>query len=165
MEGFPELFRTMDEMKEEIGKGKTDRIWRNALKAAFQPVLDTAIHRAPADTGQMRDHIYMKVQRPMARDKQGKYYAGEMYMARVSVSAMRDDTVKHEILNKRGNFQTTYRNKKPVAVSQEFGNAATPAHPFLRTALESNTAVVMTILQNSLRLAIEEVAQKATKMK
>ena len=42
VEGFPELFKAMDELKEEIGKGKTDRIWRDLLKKSMQPVLDAA---------------------------------------------------------------------------------------------------------------------------
>lgn len=142
VEGFDELFAAMDELREEIGKGKTDRIWRNAMQYAMEPVLQDAKTYAPYDeqskTGHMRDHIYMKVHRPMQRDKNGKYYAGEMYMARVTVSPIREDTRMDVVLNKKGKFQTVYRNKKPVAVSQEFGNARVPAQPFLRPALSNN---------------------------
>lgn len=138
-EGFEELFKKMDTLAQEIGKGKTDKIWRTAMKYAFEPVLQDAKTFAPAKTHQLEEHIYMKVHRPMARDKSGKAYAeGEIYMARVTASTLRDDTVYNSVLNKNNKFQTVATNKKPVPVSQEFGNARTPAHPFLRPALEVN---------------------------
>lgn len=174
VEGFEELFKEMDRLSEEIGTGKTDRIWRKALGEAMQPVLDMAKTLAPGEwqgsTGQLRDNIYMKVHKPQARDKAGKYYDGEMFMARVSVSPIRDDSRKGAVLNKRGKFQTVWQNKKPVALSQEFGNkhlqnsefgtAAKGAHPFLRPALENNVGRVQTILGYAIMDAIEKLASK-----
>ena len=163
VEGFPELFKTMDRLKEEIGKGKTDRIWRDVLKRAMQPVLDSAKAAAPKDTGQLANNIYVAVHRPKQRDKAGKYFDGEMYMARVSVSAIREDTGTAFVLNKRGKLQTVRTNKKPVAVSQEFGNARTPRQPFLRTSLERNARTVAQIVEDLLRLNINEIARKAAR--
>jgi hypothetical protein len=57
VEGFPELFKAMDELKEEIGKGKTDSIWRKCLGYAFEPVLQDAKSFAPVDTGELEKHI------------------------------------------------------------------------------------------------------------
>ncbi len=164
VEGFPELFAAMEKIKEEVGKGKTDRIWRNAMKAAFAPVLAAAKANAPKNTGQLADRIYMKVHRPSSRDKQSKRFTpGEIYMARVTASTLRDDSELHFILNRKGKFQTTWRKKKPVAISQEFGNSKTPAHPFLRPALESNIRVVLDILDLQLRNAIESIAKQSAK--
>jgi HK97 gp10 family phage protein len=160
VEGFPELFEQMNNLKEEIGKQKTDRLWRGALTSAMQPVLDAAKANAPKNTGQLADHIYLKVHRPKNRDKNSKYYFGEEYMARVSVSPLREDTESHFVLNKRGRVQHTYRGKKPVAVSQEFGNARVPAHPFMRLALETNYQTVISILETSLKSIIEEIARQ-----
>jgi len=166
VEGFPELFAAMNSLKEEIGKGKTDKIYRQAMTAAFAPVLNSAKQNAPKDTGQLAQRIYMKVHRPNQSDKKSKYYVpGEVYMARVSASPLRDDSQLHTILNKRGRFQNVWRNKRPVAVSQEFGNASTPKHPFLRPALESNVQVVISILGDKLKLAIDEMARKAARGK
>lgn len=137
-EGFDELYRAMDELAEEIGKGKTDRIWRNSLRYAMEPVLQDAKTYAPEDTGQLADRIYMKVHRPMARDKAGQRYDGEMYMARVTSSPIRDESRLKVILNKRGKFQSVWANKRPVAISHEFGNAKTSIKPFLRPALQHN---------------------------
>lgn len=160
VDGFDELFAGMAELKEEIGKGKTDRMWREALTIAAQPILDSAKRNAPIDTGQLEEHIYMKVQRPMARDKAGKYYAGEMYMARITVSPIREDTELHFIVNKRGRVQPVYRNKRPVALSQEFGNAHNGAHPFLRPALESNVNLVVEILGDRIKLILDKFAKE-----
>jgi HK97 gp10 family phage protein len=166
VEGFPELFQTLETLKQEIGKGKTDRIYRDSMAAAFKPVLEAAKINAPKDTGQLANRIYMKVHRPNNRDKSSKYYEqGEVYMARVSVSPLRDDSKLHFVLNKKGKFQTVWMNKKPVAVSNEFGNANTPMHPFLRPALENNIQLVINILSDKLSYAIEEVAKKAAKTK
>lgn len=164
VEGFPELFAAMDELKDEIGKSKTDRIWREAMKAAFQPVLEAAKRNAPKDTGELANRIYMKVHRPNRSDKQSKYYEqGETYMARISVSPLRSDSQLHVILNKRGKFQNVWRKRKPVAISQEFGNARVPAQPFMLPALRQNQNEVATILADKLKLAIEEVARKAAR--
>lgn len=159
-EGFPELFAAMDKLSEEIGKGKTDSIWRKALMYAMEPVLQDARSDAPKDTNQLVEHVYMKVHRPLNRDKASKSYFGEMYMARVSLSPIRDDSRMNFVLNKRGKFQTAWTNKKPVGVSQEFGNARTPAHPFLRPALNSNSDKVISRLGTSVWDAIQTVARK-----
>lgn len=174
VEGFDALFKQMDELSEEIGKGKTDRIWKQALGMAMQPVWDMAKAIAPGewegDTGQLREHIFMKVVRPTANDKNKKYYQGETFMALVYASPIRDDSIKKTVLNKRGKFQTVWTGKKPVAISQEFGNkrlmnsefgtAAKGAHPFLRPALEANASRCQTILGYAIMDAIEKIAQK-----
>jgi HK97 gp10 family phage protein len=168
VEGFPELFAAMDALKEEVGKGKTDRIWRDAMKRAFTPVLNAAKQNAPKDTGQLAERIYMKVHRPNQGDKGSKYYEqGEIYMARVSASPLRDTSQLHfqTRTSKKGKvyLQTIWKGKRPVAVSQEFGNASTPQHPFLRPALEANTKLVTDILADSLKIAIDEIARKIAK--
>jgi len=163
VEGFKELLTTLDAIREEIGKGKTDKIYRNAMKAAMQPILDAAKEFAPEDTGQLREHIYMKVHRPQRRDKNGKYFDGEVYMGRISVNPVRAESQLHHIVNKRGKLQTVWRNKKPVALSQEFGNAHTPKHGFLRRALEARGRNAVSILEMSLKLSIDEYARSVAR--
>lgn len=141
IEGFEELFKAMEEIAEEVGKAKTDRIWRGALGYAMEPVLAQVKANAPIDTGQLKDHVYLKAHRPTGRDKKSSAFQGEVMMARVSVSPVREDSVQRTILNKRGNFQS-YGLHRPVALAQEFGNATTPARPFIRPALESNVQVI-----------------------
>jgi HK97 gp10 family phage protein len=149
VDGFDDLFKQMDELKDEIGKAKTDKIWRNAMRYAFQPVLDKAKDLAPRDTGQLADHLYLKVQRPQGRDKSSKYYDGEVFMARVTLNPTREDTIQRTVLTKKGKFKN-YNVNKPVGLSQEFGNARTAPHPFLRPALESSTQDVIDRLGRSI---------------
>ena len=152
VEGFEDLFAAMKEISEEIGKGKTDKVWREMMKAAMTPVLEDAKREAPRNTGQLSQNIYMKVHRPMARDKEGKaYMPGEVYMARVTASTLRDDTVLNYIINKKGRGQTVAVNKKPVPVSQEFGNAKVgPGHPFLLPSMRRNAGNVEKIMTEHL---------------
>lgn len=135
--GFDELFRAMDALAEEIGKGKTDKIWRNAMSYAFAPVLAAAKNSAPVLSGQLRDHIYLKVHRPQARDKSALSYRGETFMVRVTSGPKRDDSIINTVINKRGKEQN-YGKHKPVALAVEFGTAKLPPRPFLRPALEAN---------------------------
>jgi len=155
-EGFENLFKKMDDLRQEIGNGKTDRIWRDIMSYAFEPVLQDAKIYAPKDTGQLADHIYMKVQKPQARDKASTTYQGEMYLARVTVSPIRDDSKMKTILNKRGKFQTVWVGKKPVALSQEFGNARTSPHPFLRPALQNNIENIQTRLSQAIMVQLDK---------
>ena len=154
-EGFEDLFARLDAIKEEVGKGKTDKLWRQMLSNAARPILETAQRLAPKNTGQMAEHIYLKVHRPMARDKAGRMYAGEVYMARITASTLRDDTVYKFIVNKRNKLQTIVANKKPVPVSQEFGNAHNGAHPFLRPALEQNIDKVISLMGSQLKIWLD----------
>jgi HK97 gp10 family phage protein len=160
MEGFDELIKKMDELGQEIGKAKTDRIWRKAMSYAMEPVLEDAKSFAPKDTGEMANRIYMKVHRPMARDKQGRMYAGEAYMARVTASPIRSDSVLNYTVNSKGKLRATWANKSPAPVAQEFGNAHNAANPFLRPALQVNLTNVQSRLAWSVWAAIEEIAAK-----
>ena len=156
VEGFEDLFKRMNELSEEIGKGKTDRIWRRAMSYAIEPVLQDAKAFAPVDTGQLQEHIYSAIHRPKGRDKASPTYAGEMYLARVTVSPKREKDRLDFILNKKGKFQTIRRNKKPVAVSQEFGNAHVGSgNPFLRPALQNNYDRVISRLGQAIWSEIE----------
>jgi len=156
--GFKELFERMDALAEEVGKGKTDAIWRKAMKDAIEPVKQEAQSRAPRDTGQMEAHIYSKAHKPTSRDKASSSYMGEMMMARVTVSTIRDDTKFKTVLNKNGKFKTVAYDKRPVPVSQEFGNARTPAHPFMRVSLTDNLDKVQSKLATYVWSAIEKFA-------
>ena len=162
-EGFEELTKQMNELKEEIGKGKTDAIWRKAMAYAMQPVLDDAKSFAPKDTGEMADRIYMKVHRPMARDKAGKLYAGEVYMARVTASPIRSGSILTYYLNAKNKLRATWSNKSPAPVAQEFGNSRHAATPFLRPALELNMERVVSRLGWSVWSAIQNIAAKNKK--
>lgn len=155
VEGFDELFKAMDALGQEVGKAKTDNIWKKALGYAFAPVLDSAKSLAPeGDTHQLKDGIYMKVSRPTSRDKASSTYKGESFMARVTSSAKRDDTKVHTVITKKGKERKIYTNR-PVGLAAEFGTADTPAHPYLRPSLENNADRVINRLGYSVMAALE----------
>lgn len=155
VEGFDELFKAMDELALEVGKAKTDSIWKKALGYAFTPVLQSAKTLVPeGDTLQLQKGIYMKVSRPTARDKGSESYKGESFMARVTSSAKRDDSVVHTTINKKGKERKIYTNR-PVGLAMEFGTADTAAKPYLRPSLESNADRVISRLGYSVMAALE----------
>jgi HK97 gp10 family phage protein len=159
VEGMDDLFAQLNNLKDEIGKQKTDRIWREVVTRAAQPILEAVKSNAPKDTGQLADRIYMKVRRPKARDKNGKFYLGEEYFARIIASPLRDTSELHMIVNKRGNTQTVWKKKKPVAISQEFGNARVPAHPFMRPGLLQAKNHAVQIMGDILKLKIADITR------
>lgn len=154
VEGFDDLFRRMDQLAEEVGKTKTDRIWKKAMSYAFTPVLEDARSNAPVDSGQLAKHIYMKVQRPAARDKASLSYRGESLMVRVTSGPKRDDSYKHTTITKTGKERVTYTHR-PVALANEFGTAEKPAKPYLRTALERNIQQVIERLGSAVWYELE----------
>jgi HK97 gp10 family phage protein len=137
VEGLDELLQNMGDLQEEIGKKKTDRLWRKILAQAMAPVLETAKALAPVDSGQLKDHIYMKVQKPASRDKASLSYEGEGIMARVTVGPKRQDSKVAGVYVKRGKQKNLY-NHRPVALAKEFGTADIAARPFMRPALAAN---------------------------
>jgi HK97 gp10 family phage protein len=157
--GFENLFAAMQALEDDIGKGKTDKIWRNALAYAMEPVLQDAKSYAPKDTGQTAERIYMRVHRPQGRDKSSNRYAGENFIARVTASTLRDDSVQNFVVNKRGRLQAVWSNKSRAPVSQEFGNARTPTHPFMLPALNNNEDKIKSRLGSALWEAIQKVAK------
>ena len=163
VDGFEELFKRMDDLRDEIGKAKTDRIWRNVLLYAMEPVLQDAITYAPYDKdstdGHLRDHIYMKAHRPQMFDKGSKYYQGESYLVRVTSSPIRDTSFLHTSLNKKGKFQTRWKGLKPVGVSQEYGNKRVNKHPYLHPALTDNIENITGRLGVALKAQIDKIAE------
>ena len=159
LEGFEALFKRMDELREEIGKTKTDRIWRNVMLYAMEPVLQDAKSYSPKATGQLEEHIYMKAHRPQMRDKGSITYQGESYIARVTSSPIRDDSVLETILNKKGRFQSYWTKKRPVGVSQEFGNKKTTKHAFMIPALNNNIDRIQRRLGEALMVQINKIGE------
>jgi len=157
--GFEGLFANMQALEDEIGKGKTDKIWRTAMTYAMEPVLQDAKSYAPKDTGETADRIYLRVHRPQARDKSSNRYAGENFVARVTASTLREDSVQNFVVNKRGRIQSVWGNKSRAPVSQEFGNARTPPHPFMLPALNNNSDKVVSRLGVALWEAIQKVGE------
>lgn len=158
--GFDELMKAMDELSQEITKGKTARIWTNSMRYAFIPVKETAqmlLQSKTHGTGTLADSLYISVHKPQARDKNSQSYFGETYMARVSVRSERPESKENVSIYTTKTGKVVERkyiafrgSNRPVALAVEFGTAEVPARSFLRTALSANLEKVQQRLGDAL---------------
>ena len=147
-EGFEELEAQLLELAEGF---RGDLVMRNTLtkaaKAAMEPVLASVIARAPYDTNNtgpihLRDTARVDARIPNSSDRKSEYV--NMTDAVIGVVSVK---------------------KSAVSLSQEFGNARTTPHPFLRISLESNRDNIVNILKSELAVSIPAYAAKLAKRK
>lgn len=177
IEGMDALLKAMDELSQEITVHKTRRIWNNAMRYAMIPAKETAQMLIKSQAGiyathQLENALYIATHRPTARDKRSSAYMGESYIARVSVTAKRDDSVEgiSSYTTKKGKVMTRkyikfHGSNRPVALAFEFGTPrrlaklaaqiefGTPklgARPFMRTAFSQNVQKIQERLARSL---------------
>lgn len=138
LEGFAELEQQLLQLGEI---GRADLTARNtltkAVKLAMEPVYNYAIAAAPKDTHKLEESIRIDARIPTARDKLSDYVNDtDAFIGVVSAK------------------------KSAVSLSQEFGNARTPMHPFLRPALDYKSEEVLNILKRQLGSFITDYAAK-----
>jgi HK97 gp10 family phage protein len=147
-EGFEELEQQLLEMAQGF---RGDLVMRNtvnkAVRAALEPVLASVIAKAPYDDKNdgpihLRDTARLDARIPTSSDKKSEFVSQtDAVIGVVSVK------------------------KSAVSLSQEFGNARTPQHPFLRVSLESNRDNIINILKSELAVSIPAYAKKLAKRK
>lgn len=147
-EGFEELEQQLLELANGF---RGDLVMRNtltkAVKAAMQPVLADVIASAPYDEKNkgpihLRDTARLDARIPTSGDRKSEFVSEtDAVIGVVSVK------------------------KSAVSLSQEFGNARTPQHPFLRVSLESNRDNIQDILKSELAVSIPAYAKKLAKRK
>lgn len=147
-EGFEELEQQLLQLAEGF---RGDLVMRNtmvpAIKAALEPVLASVIANAPYDEKNtdkihLRNTARIDARIPNYADKKSEYVSQtDAVIGVVSVK------------------------KSAVSLSQEFGNARTPAHPYLRMSLESNRDNIQNILKSELAVSIPAYAKKLAKRK
>lgn len=147
--GFDGLEDVLIQLGKDFGYGEsTKRVLVPALKDAMRPAFTTAkanIAAGPFNpenvtTPHMLDTLRLNARMPSGKDKKSAYIQqNDVAMAMVSVRT--DD---------RG-------------MSQEFGNARTPAQPFLRRALESSAMACVDQLEMILGRRLAEYRSKQEK--
>jgi hypothetical protein len=147
--GFDGLEQVLIQLGKDFGYGEsTKKVLVPALKEAMRPALSTAkanILAGPYNaqnvtTPHMLDTLRLNARMPSGKDKKSAYIQqNDVAMAMVSVRT--DD---------RG-------------MSQEFGNARTPAQPFLRRALESSAVACVDQLEMILGRRLAEYRSKQEK--
>lgn len=143
VEGFKELEQVLIEMGEDLCYGKTaSKVLIPAVKAAMQPVLQSARQLAPYDetnntSTHLRDTLRLTVRTPRPSDQRSMYIEkSDIVMGLVSVKT-----------DKRG-------------ISQEFGNAAVTGQPYLRPALQSQADRVISVLGAFLTYKLNQYKSK-----
>jgi len=143
LEGFKELEAVLIEMGEDLCYGKTaSKVLLPAIRNAMQPVLQTAKQLAPYDESNttsphLKDTIKLSARVPTAKDQRSIY--SEPNDIAIGIVSARTD--------KRG-------------ISQEFGNKAVAAQPYLRPALESTSTRVIGILGAFLTYKLQQYKSK-----
>jgi len=130
---------------------RSDLVMRNtvtkAAKRAMEPVAADVVASAPYDeenTGpiHLRDTVRLDARTPSAKDYESSMVnQSDIVIAMVSVK------------------------KSAVSLSQEFGNAVTPAHPYLRNSLARNYDRVVATFKSELESLILAYAPKLAKQK
>jgi len=157
IDGLKEVLAAFEDLADEIGDKKaTGKVLVPAVREAMQPVLAQAVARAPVNTGGLRLSLQVEARRPTKRDKRSKYItqtdtvigavttASGKKLAQMSegkgllrakkrLASMETDA--HVGAYRAKNFQGIKSDAR--AIAQEFGTANHGAHPFLRTAMES----------------------------
>jgi len=151
-EGFEDIEQALSDLADGFrvdGVARTDLIMRNtvtkAAKRAMEPVAADVIATAPYDeknTGELhlRGTVSLDARTPNAVDYQSTMVnQTDIVVAIVSVK------------------------KSGVSLSQEFGNARTPPHPYLRNSLERNFDRVIAIFKSEMETLLPAYATKLAK--
>jgi len=146
LEGFAEFERTLIDLGQMyradlVARGTVVR----AAKSAMDVALPDAIMSAPFDeehtdttiAPHLRDTLKVEARIPSDKDKKSDY--------------VRDTDVAIAVLSAKASA---------VSMSQEFGNARTPPHPFLRVSVERNIPKILDTLKAELEIEIPNMAER-----
>ena len=166
VEGVKELNDVFDEIISDFGEKDTKKILVKSVRLAMNPVLSVANLRAPVDTGALQASLRIEARKPNAKDRRSIYYnSNQVVIALVS-------TAPGNVLAKKSfyNYSESYTQKKNVKTKgipsdaranvQEFGSYKMPAHPYMRSSLESQSQSVTDNLGNNLAQALNEYKSK-----
>lgn len=145
LEGIGSVHAAFEELANEIGDKKaTSKILVPAVREAMKPVLAKARADAPVDTGGLRRSLQVEARRPNRKDKRSKYIVSTDTVISLVTTAPGKKLAKMGIAS------------DARAIAQEFGTARHPAHPYLRTALESQSTSVVNDLAKILARRIDQ---------
>ena len=145
LEGMGSVQAVFRELADEIGDKKANsKILIPAVRESMKPVLAKARTDAPVDTGGLKRSLQVEARRPNRKDKRSKYIANT-------------DTVISLVTTAPGKKLAKLGIKSDArAIAQEFGTARNPAHPYLRSALESQSTSVVNNLAGILARRIDK---------
>lgn len=169
VEGLDTLLQTFDDIAKQIGDKKANsKILVPAVREAMRPALNQAKTFAPKDTGALAAHLQIEARRPTKRDRRSKYVGeSDNVIALVTTKAF-PKKLKKKFYEENQGLSAEQRAKKfkqfalstgfpydARAIAQEFGSARNPAHPYMRTALESASPAVLDKLGTAIAYRID----------
>ena len=161
--GFKELEEVFAEIQDDFGEKDQKKILVSGVRQAMKPVLSMARMRAPVDTGALSQSLRIEARKPSSKDKRSRYYnPGQVAMALVT-TAPGNVLAKKKWLNKKSGTKEVGIQSDARANVQEFGSYKMPAHPYMRTSLESQSQAVTDNLGNNLGLALDKYRAKNSK--
>lgn len=173
VEGVEELNEVFNEIVNDFSAKDSKKILVNAVRSAMSPVKTQATMSAPVDTGGLRASLRIEARKPNSKDRRSTYYnSGQVVIALVS-TAPGNVLAKTKFLNMKSGEKNigASKNNQILQVGiksdaranvQEFGSYKMPAHPYLRSSLESQSQNVTNGLGSNLAVALNKYKAKKT---
>lgn len=164
--GLKETLAIFQQLEDEIGDKKArSKVLIPAVKQAMKPVLAMAKGLSPKDTGLLEKTLTIVGRRPSNKDRKSKYITkNDAVIAIVTTKPISKKFKKQAVGMSKVEKQKFYASKNSLydarAVANEFGTAKMPAHPFMRTSLETQASNVATSLGEILKNKIEKYRSK-----
>lgn len=151
-DGFEELDRKLNELVQDIRSPSEFAAFKKILsmstRNALKPLQQDLVSRAPYDGETNKSGIHLR----------------ETSRIDTRIPTLQDK--KSAMINESDAYIATLSVKKSaVSLSQEFGNARTPQHPFLRITAEQGMRTAEGILKTELSDRIPKYMQRILKMR
>jgi HK97 gp10 family phage protein len=164
--GADELRQVFSELANDFGPKDSRSILIRGVRDAMAPALETAKANVPVDTGALRASLRIEAKRPTKRMKASKYINETDTVVATVTTAPGNVLAKKTYFNEKTKKKTKGITSDARAIAAEFGTAHVAPQPFLRSALESNSNVIVENLSTTLRNSIEKYkARQARKAK
>lgn len=145
----------IENMFDQLGQKVSNKITRKALRAGSKSMLNTTRNMAPVDTGLMKRSLTVLA----LKRKAGRigFRIGFKNVAQI----VERSTFGRGMGPQKSRFtnQSKRRHFYPAVI--EYGAKNRPAKPFMRPAFERNKDGAMKIINEELRLGIDEAVRQA----
>lgn len=182
IDGMDELQALLNEIRNDFSAKDANKIITKAIRAAMQPVLDTAKMLAPEDTGALRASLRAEARVPNTKDRRSMYVsASDVFIGTVTTAPGNVLKRMSFVHAKNKTFLTDKKGRqyqiKQVGItsdaranvqehgSRELGTYNLPAHPYLRPALESQGTTAVNLLGLTLATMLEKYKAKEARKK
>lgn len=164
--GAKELNDVLNQLVQDFGPKDSKNILVSAVRQAMKPALEAAKASAPVDTGALKASLRIEARKPNKKDKASKYISeSDVVIASVT-------TAPGKVLAKKSFFnEKTKKRQKGIesdarAIAMEFGTANVAPRPYLRSALEGSSGVIVNDLSSQIKTSIDKYkARQAKKAK